>query len=143
MGPTHSVHYHHEGKTYRYRRRPYHAGHRHHTYYREYPGAPWWGYHYIYNPIEGKDMKVFVKRQGESNIGKVYDENGKYMTKILVKSDEEVTKTEAPKTFENTAELFDDKGNFITEMFVEGDGLDDDDEDTWDTYKVTIHEPSS
>ena len=146
MGSYYSVEYVHEGRHHPYVHRTYRPYHSRYTVYRGYPGSPWWGYHYIYNPLNGEDMEVEVKRKGTSNIGFVYEkDSGKFITQIrvtpLMMSKEEAQR----KTFENTADLYDDKGKFIQEVPVtdndDDDGLEE--REKWGTYKITFHQPSS
>ena len=96
------------------------------------PHPYWWGYHYIYNPIEEKNMLVIIKKTDEHH-GRVYSEDGTYMTKIKVQCND----TEKPKgmTYENTAKVVDSKGKYIGETFIDTKHGIEDSED-WRGYRI-------
>jgi len=97
-----------------------------HTYtiYRGYPGAPWWGYHYIYNPITKEDMAVRVERFQQTNVGTVSNwKTNEYIATI------KVTPVEKKAfVYENTARALNPQGEYIGEIRIHGEEFEEEDD---------------
>lgn len=128
MGVGYSTYYYHpaRGRYVHYHPPP----HRVVRYYDPYPY--WWGYHYIYNPIEKKNMRVNVKKIDQHH-GEVYSEDGTFITKIKV----QCNNPGKPKgmTYENTAKVVDSKGKYVGETFIDDKHGIEDSED-WRGYII-------